>query len=110
MPPCTTTSIWAPELAAWIRATEVEASTPALKAADWAQPLEQVLLELRSTVPLKTLGPKLSRLPYWSLALTLRLKLLPAVWGPMAPSEVVVMVKWSKPAGLTAKPLETPLG
>src|SRR2546427_448256 len=110
MPPCTTTWIWAPELAAWVRVTEVEASTPALKAADWAQPLEQVLLELRSTVPLKTLGPKLSRLLNGSLALTLRLKLLPAVWGTMAPPKVSVMLKWSSAAGLTTKLLEAPLG
>src|SRR5438093_1243911 len=56
VPPWTTTRISAPD-PAWVSVTEWLASTPALNAADWVQPAEQVLLELTSTVPVKALGP-----------------------------------------------------
>src|SRR5438046_5413386 len=76
-----TTLTRAPE-PAWVRVSACEARTPFVKAALWAQPAEQVLLELTSTVQALAFVALSSRLQKTSKARTLTLKGLPAVWSP----------------------------
>src|SRR5947207_13758543 len=99
MPPWLTTLTRAPE-PAWVRVSACEARTPFVKAALWAQPAEQVLLELTSTVPVKAFGPLSSRLPKTSKARTLTLKGQIGRASCSGRAEVSVALEWSSAAGL----------
>src|SRR5439155_1087485 len=77
----------------WVRVTEWEARTPEVNAADCTHPALHVLVEVTSTVPVNPVTVLLKV----SWAVTLTLKGVPAVWVPMAPPEVSVTAKWSRP-------------
>src|SRR5947207_1616723 len=109
MPPWLTTLTRAPE-PAWVRVSACEARTPFVKAALWAQPAEQVLLELTSTVPVKAFGPLSSRLPKTSKARTLTLKGLPAVWSPSGLPAVSEIGRASCRERVKVKVVEAALG